>query len=417
MRLSPMLGHSCTFLLHVVSGSVVVAAIAVTSFHMTTSLEPTDHTALTGQVLQVFQSEEDIHMYLERRRQAAERVKMLEAERALAHAAAPQGRGDNKMGVYITAGNAARAEFVNETIDSLLAAGGSAIVIDVKGSFVYFHTSSPLAGELDLVRPLYELPAIVATAKEKGVYTIARLIAAKDPVFSARNPEVRIRHPRTNIAVGDTWVDLSNPTVLEYNRQVIRDVVASGIDEINIDYIRYPTEFGNSAIGLTGSEKADRIEQFVRMARETINQYGSTTRLGLSTYAILGWNYPVNLEPLGQDFVRFAPLVDIISPMAYPQTFAEGAYYNPATDPRSRMYFLVYRTLTGYAELLGPEHSHKIRPWIQGYYVTNQNFRDQAEAVFDAGHCGFTVWSAGNHYDVPYAVIPTLTIPDRCKGA
>jgi hypothetical protein len=136
--------------------------------------------------------------------------------------------------------------------------------------------------------------------------------------------------------------------------------------------------------------------------------------LGISTYAILGWNYPVNLEPLGQDVVRFAPLLDVISPMAYPATFAEGSYYNPAKHPRSRMYYLVYRTLRGYDELLG-EQSWKLRPWIQGYGITAKNLRDEIDAVFDAGACGFTVWNAENRYDLVYKVLPSVVRPERCS--
>jgi hypothetical protein len=59
----------------------------------------------------------------------------------------------------------------------------------------------------------------------------------------------------------------------------------------------------------------------------------------------------VNVEHLGQDVVRFAPLLDVISPMAYPASFAENEYYKPGVNPRSRMYYLVYRTLTGYRKL------------------------------------------------------------------
>ena len=150
------------------------------------------------------------------------------------------------------------------------------------------------------------------------------------------------------------------------------------------------------------------------MARETIDEYHPSTKLGISTFAILGWNYPVNLEPLGQDFVRFAPMLDIISPMAYPQTFSVGAYYSPGVNPGSRDYYLVYRTLVGYQKLLGPEHAKKIRPWIQGYYATAQRTKDQIQAVYDAGHCGFTFWNANNNYGPVYAGFDLNEVPERC---
>ena len=325
-------------------------------------------------------------------------------------------RNDNKIGVYLNPNKVGEDGFLDSTFDSLDESGGSAIVFDVKGDYVYFQSTSPLAEEFGLINPLYELPEIVAKAKERGIYTIARLVAAKDPILSLNNPDVRIRHPKTNIAVGYEWVDLSNPTILEYNKQVMRDLIAAGVDEINIDYLRYPTEYKQSLIGLTWEEKAERLEKFIRMARSLIDEQDPSVKLGISTYAILGWNFEVNVKPLGQDVVRFAPYVDVISPMAYPSTFKRGAYYDPNKHPRSRMYYLVYQTLKGYEELLGEEYAWKLRPWIQGYYVTQNDMRDEIDAVFDAGYCGFTIWSAGNFYSVPYKVLPELEIPDRCMG-
>jgi hypothetical protein len=182
-----------------------------------------------------------------------------------------------------------------------------------------------------------------------------------------------------------------------------------------LDYIRFSTaDFGALKV-YSGAEKAEKVEVFIKAAREAIDRCGPNTQLGLSTYAILGWNYPVNLETLGQDVVRFAPLVDIISPMAYPATFTSEGYYVPGKHPRSRMYWLVYRTLTGYADLLGPEQAHKIRPWIQGYGITKRDMREQIDAVYAAGFCGYQVWSAGNHYTPTYAALKEeKTRPDSC---
>jgi hypothetical protein len=197
--------------------------------------------------------------------------------------------------------------------------------------------------------------------------------------------------------------------------EVLCDLAKSGIDEVNFDYIRFSTE-NFVALGVfSAQQKADKVYSFVAKARETIDRCGASTKLGLSTYAILGWNYPVNLETLGQDFVRFAPLVDVISPMAYPATFSEnGGYWNPAKHGSSRMYWLVKRTITGYQELLGDEQKGKIRPWIQGYGVTAQNVQDQIKAVYDTGNCGFQFWNAGNNYDVVYKGMAAMTPPEHC---
>jgi hypothetical protein len=316
-------------------------------------------------------------------------------------------------GVYLTSSNIGKEGTLEEYADLLKQSNGDALVFDVKGWSVYFNSDAPLANELRTVKTIFDLPSVIQRAHEEGIYTIARFIVAKDESLASRKPETQIKNIFTNRGIGNVWVDTSNDTVLAYNREILEDVIASGVDEVNFDYIRYPTEYDQRTIGLTGTEKADRIEQFLRMAIDVRNSIRPSTKIGISTFAILGWNFPVNFEPLGQDIPRFAAMVDVISPMAYPSTFAEGAYYNPAKNPGSRTYYLVYRTLEGYKELMG-EHAWKLRPWIQGYYMTQKNVEDEIQAVYDAGSCGFTFWSAQNYYDPVFRAMGAIEPPDHC---
>lgn len=329
---------------------------------------------------------------------------------------APEHNPYNKVGVYLTATSVANDEFFAKTFATMEAAGADAFVFDVKGSKVYFDTTSPFAHSIQQVRALYDLPEIVAKAKEHNLYIIARYIALKDPLIAEKIPAGQIRHPDTNVSAGYTWVDGSHPSILEYNYQIIRDIALANVDEINLDYIRYPTEYSQNDIGLTGEEKSARVTEFVKMARQAIDQHNPYVKLGISTYAILGWNFPINFEPLGQDVrgTGLAQYVDVISPMAYPATFSVGSYYDADVHRDSRMHWLVYRTLSGYAKLLGDEHAYKIRPWIQGYYASQKDVSDQIRAVYDAGACGFTMWNAKNNHGPFYAAYPTVERPERC---
>lgn len=321
-------------------------------------------------------------------------------------------------GVYLTSGRAANIDgYLQEAIDNVKKNGGNAIIFDVKGSRVYFDTTSPIAEELGLEKPIIDLPAVIKKLHDNDIYAMGRFIAIKDDGFTGAYPASAVRHPTSNAVLSATWIDPSNEYAQQYNMEVLCDLAKSGIDEVNFDYIRFSTE-NYVALGVfSAQEKADKVHSFVEKARETIDRCGPSTKLGISTYAILGWNYPVNLATLGQDFVRFAPLVDVISPMAYPATFSEdGGYWNPAKHGSSRMYWLVKRTLTGYQDLLGDEQKGKIRPWIQGYGVTAQNVQDQIRAVYDTGNCGYQFWNAGNNYDAVYRGMAAMTPPEHCKS-
>ena len=322
---------------------------------------------------------------------------------------------DNHIGVYLTALKTGDEAFLRETMKNVQEAGGSAIIFDVKDAYVFFETSSPLAAEFRLLRRKYDIHKVLKLAKENDLYTIARFVALKDQGLARSAPETQIRHPKTGKSVGNVWVDPLHPTVLAYNRELLRDLVATNLlDEINFDYIRYPSEYTPEQVGLTLEEKETHVEGYLRMAREVIEETGAKTKLGISTYAILGWNFDLNNERIAQDFVRFAPFVDTISPMAYPASFAEGAYYDPTIHRGSRMYSLVKRTLEGYKTLLGQEHAWKLRPWIQGYSASIGNIQDEIEAVYDAGACGFTVWSPSNTYAPFYKALPMTEVPLSC---
>ncbi len=325
-------------------------------------------------------------------------------------------RSDNKIGVYLSENSVQNTKFLDATMDELVKLHASSFVMVVKGSYVFFPSDAPLANDLGLVKPQYDIKTVVQKAHDKGLYVIARYISLKDALFAQKVPDAQIRNPISKISVGDVWVDGSLEPTQRYNREIITSLLQSGVDEINLDYIRFPTEYSYKSVGLLGREKADKVEAFVKMVRDTINAVRPQTKLGMSTYAIIGWNYDVNVEALGQDVVRFAPLVDVISPMAYPNSFAKNEYYYPGKNPRSRMYYLVYRTLTGYAKDLGPVQAKKLRPWIQGYFASPKDIRDEIDGVYDAGACGFQVWSAGNIYGNTYTAIAGLPKPPaRCR--
>lgn len=327
-------------------------------------------------------------------------------------------RSDNKQGIYLAASTVARTDAFNEKVDALIAAGGSTVIMDVKGGGVLFRSNAPAAQEIGLHRSLYDLPEIIRVLHEKNIYVMGRFVAIKDEAYTAKKPNTRLKDPRTGATLSPPWIDPANDEAIEYNMQVVCELAAAGIDEINLDYIRFSTAFVGALRVFSGEQKADRLEKFIRATRETIDRCGPNTKLGLSTFAILGWNFPANLETLGQDVVRFAPLVDIISPMAYPATFTSPEYYIPGRNAGTRMYSLVYRTLIGYAKLLGEEHQHKIRPWIQGYSVGSTDVLDEIRAVYDAGFCGYTVWNASNTYTQTFAAMKKDTFkPERCMDA
>ncbi len=331
--------------------------------------------------------------------------------------AGPIPRADNVTGVYLSPGSVKREKFFLDTLDSIKASGGSAVVFDVKGTYVYFATEAPMANEIGTAIPSYDLPIVIAAAKERNLYTIGRFIALKDKLFVDAVPGARIKNVKTGADLGLAWADPGKEATLTYNREILESLLRGGIDEVLFDYIRFSTAVRPQDTGLTGQEKADRLVTFLQMARDTRDTINPVARIGISTYAILGWDFDVNVEPLGQDFVKLAPYVDIIAPMAYPDTFAQNSYYIPGKSPRTRPYFLVWRTLKGYVDRLGPDQAQKLRPWLQAYNLDAKGIGDEIDGVYDNGLCGFTFWNANNNYGNTYAAMKAALArrPEKCK--
>ncbi|MCF7845727.1 MAG: putative glycoside hydrolase [Candidatus Peribacteraceae bacterium] len=318
---------------------------------------------------------------------------------------------NQKIGVYIHMNNVANDQFVEREIARLKNLDNSAVVFDVKGSFVYFSSDSEIAKKFGLVKPLYDLPKIVEQFESAGIYTIARVIAAKDPQFAIQNPQAWLTSPWTGQPVPE-WVDPADAEVLAYNREIISEIVVAGVDEINLDFMRYPDKFTSAFLGLTGQEKTDNILNFVKMAREAIDSQKMDAVLSVDTFAILVWDFGRSEAALGQDINALVGYADIIAPMLYPATFSRD---NPqyVLKGKSHEYSTVFLTLEKYKDVLG-KNTKKLRPWIQGYYVDIEQVRDQIEAVFDAGICGFTVWDIQNDYSEAYEILSELKIPDGC---
>jgi len=325
----------------------------------------------------------------------------------------PQPPAEKKTGVYIHMNNVANKNFLAHEIEKLKKLDNPAIVFDVKGSLVYFNSNSEIAKKNNLVSPIYDLSAVVEQLKSAGVYSIARVITLKDPKLAMRNKNTWLTNPRNGKPVPE-WVDPTNTKVLEYNRQIISEIIVAGVDEINLDFIRYPEKFTSAWLEISGQEKIENILNFVKMVRSEIKSRNPNAILSIDTFAILAWDLGKSEAALGQDILELSKLADIIAPMLYPATFSHD---NPNyfLKNKSFEYSTVFLTLEKYKNILS-KSSKKIRPWIQGYYNSEKEIREQIEAVFDAKICGFTVWDIQNDYSETYKILDQIELPIECRN-
>jgi hypothetical protein len=291
-------------------------------------------------------------------------------------------------------------------LDFIAATELNAIVIDVKGDFGFITWDSEVAlvsevGADDWFTDTWlPLDEFIAEAKARNIYTIARLVVFKDNPLAHGKPEWA-----TVTENGTVWIDReelgwANPfreEVWDYNIELAKEVAAFGFDELNFDYIRFPSDGDVRAIVYeqenTLESRTTAIRQFMTRLSEALEPYG--VFVSADVFGLTLWVRPDSDMRIGQRLIDVAPQIDYLAPMVYPSTFIPGnlGYADPSAEP----YGIVYRSQKE-AEKLVPRQV-KVRPWLQGYWYSLEGMGLLKQAAIDAESAGWSWWNAGGNYE------------------
>lgn len=281
------------------------------------------------------------------------------------------------------------------------------LVIDVKGDqgLLSYPSSIPLAGEIGAQKTitLKKLPGLVRSLKEKGIYTIARIVVFKDAPLAAARPELTVRRADGSAFIdreGLGWVDPFFSEVWDYNVAVAEEAARMGFDEVQFDYVRFPDVAGLVfSRENTEENRVAAISGFLSRASERLAPYNVFTSADIFGYVC--WN--TNDTSIGQRLDDLASHVDYLAPMLYPSgfQFGVGEYKNPVKNP----YEIVYLSLRK-AQIRSGLPAVRFRPWLQAfrdYAFDRRHFKDfeiaaQIEASRDFGANGWMLWNASNVY-------------------
>lgn len=287
----------------------------------------------------------------------------------------------------------------------------NAVVIDVKGDrgFIPYPTQVPLAvgaGALGPVR-LRDFDEMLAQLKAKGIYTIARIVVFKDNVLARYRPEWAVLDARTGKPWVDNerlaWVDPFREAVWNYAIAVAREAALKGFDEIQFDYVRFPTDGKPTVTSYskpnTKENRLQAISTFLARARRELGPTGVFLAADIFGYTA----FNENDTEIGQRVEELAAHVDYLSPMVYPSGYHLGipGYRNPVEHP----YEIVFQTI----RMVRQRSAHmgvRVRPWIQDFrdYAFDRRpfgvkeIRAQMKAAEDAGAVGWMLWNPRNEY-------------------
>jgi hypothetical protein len=328
--------------------------------------------------------------------------------------------------LYVTAAVASNHDLLMKFFDTIDRTELNAIVIDLKSDLrddlglVYYDSQVPIVKELKASRPYMDLPAILAEAKKRGIYTIARVaIFSHDNVLAEAKPEWAAKDRINGGVFADypgpgihyDWLDPWNRNVWDYNIQLAVEAAHMGFDEINYDYIRFPSlEFGAadkdrlllSKPDATSEEKYANIVEMLTQSQAAINAAGAY--LSVDVFGVAAWE-PSNL--IAQDIGRMGEHTDYVCPMVYPSHFWNGAldFDLPAQHP----YEIILASMQKGAKQMEGKRA-LLRPWLQDFTLTwvpddqiveygPNEVRAQIKAVEDFGQAGgWMLYDSANQY-------------------
>ncbi len=315
---------------------------------------------------------------------------------------------DPVRAVYMSSWIASSSNLRSKIVELAKTTEINAIVIDIKDSTgkVSFSIDNPLINELGSTENrIRDIDEFINELHSHNIYVIGRISVFQDPYLTHEKPEWAI----TRKSDGAIWKDRkglsflspAKPEVWDYITTLAIESYKIGFDEINFDYIRFPSDGNIADIQYPDPSlsKADYIENFFKhldqVVRKENNIPTSADLFGMVTTA----NDDLGI---GQVLERAIPYFDAIAPMIYPSHYPKNfqGYANPASNPGS---IITIAMEGGNAKAVAMGKTSAVfRPWLQDFNMGANygptEIRAQINALAKLGIHSYMMWDPANTY-------------------
>jgi hypothetical protein len=320
-------------------------------------------------------------------------------------------------GIYLTAYSAGSEKKVDAMIDLINQTELNAVVIDIKdySGLVLYDSNVPLVNELDLEDDrIGDVAALIDKLHEHDIYVIARQTVFQDPILARKKSEWAI-HARYGSVWHDNkglaWVDPTAEDVWGYNVAIAKEAIALGFDEINFDYVRFPSDGNLSQVVYTNGDKSrsEVMGEFFAFLDQELSDEPAWISIDMFGF-VMERHDGISIGQRLEDAVDH---IDYISPMMYPSHYPSGhlGLLNPAANPGA---VIENGMQKGIPYFEGKRAS--VRPWIQAFHLgatyDASRIRAQIDMVEKYSDAGWLMWNAANRYSIAGLVLEEKNIVD-----
>ena len=335
-------------------------------------------------------------------------------------------RPDHIRGIYLTAWSAASKRKRTWLYAFLKSTTINSIVIDVRDTGeMYWKTGIPLATKAK-ANDIAVLNArkLMAELAAHDVYPIARIACFRDNKVPKFFPSRAVQTANGKVwkdRPGNSWLDPYNKDNWNYILATVDYALRIGFPEIQLDYVRFPSEGKSDSQRFPAQTKYDDprakpedvIAAFTDYVSKRVKAHGAVYSADI--FGIISSSK--RDQGIGQELEKVAKSFDVMSPMLYPSHFAAGEY--GIKYPVAQPYEILMKSLRDYKKRLPDK---PIRPWLQDFSLREPGqplvhygvteIRAQIKAAHDSGYDDFLMWNAMNHYtEAAYAAAQQSSVP------
>lgn len=320
-------------------------------------------------------------------------------------------------GIYLTAVAAANSSTLARMEDLIAKTELNTVVIDIKDytGYLLYPSQVPLVVELKTTRPvLKDIPALIERLHQKNIYVIARQTVFQDPILAEKKPEWAFARKggglwRDHMRLA--WVNPAKTEVWNYNLAIAREAIALGFDEVNFDYVRFPSDGDMTQVVYThgARQRHEVMRDFYKYMSDALSSEPAWISVDLFGFAMERHDG----MGIGQRLADTIETMDYISPMMYPSHYPAGhlRLVNPAAAPGV---VIANGMKKGNEWFATTTARAQVRPWLQAFHIGAHydaaKIRAQIDAVEKYPNAGWLLWNASVRYTAAGLKLTTSTL-------